>query len=61
MYLLNNIFHHFCNSNNNMYVWDKTTPSKGSRHLYLPNNADFGVIEMALRKKEFLIYTIGLL
>ena len=25
-----------------------------SGHSYLPNDADFGVIEMALRKKNFL-------
>ena len=31
-----------------------------SGHSYLPNDADFGIIEMALRKKNFL-YTTGLL
>ena len=28
-----------------------------SGHSYLPNDADFGIIEMALRKKNFL-YTL---
>ena len=39
-------------SENNIEIIDHKFLLSG--HLYLPNDADFGVIEMALRKMNFL-------